>query len=166
MHTLLSISLFLLALPLTLVSALPHLVSRDVIQSGMTYKITNFASGTVVDLSAADNTTIMGYPDHDGLNQHWKFQWTNLGWTIQNAAVGTYVGLNGPAANGTDLVAVASAVGWDIWPDSVNPAAYRFFVHGTKENWDLTDFGNSTPGTPVQLWQKWSGSHQTWLVAP
>src|ERR1700683_3253687 len=50
---------FLLALPLALASAIPrsHLVTRDTISSGQTYKITNAKSGTVVDLSAGDNTT-------------------------------------------------------------------------------------------------------------
>lgn len=27
---------------------------------------------------------------------------------------------------------------------------------------DLADHGNSTPGTPVQLWGRWAGENQVW----
>lgn len=157
---------FLLALPLALASAIPrsHLVTRDTISSGQTYKITNVKSGTVVDLSAGDNTTIIGYPDHDGSNQRWTFEWTSGAWAIKSAGLGTYIGLSGTAANGTSLAAVSSPVTWDIWFDSVNPSNYRLFVHNTTQNWDLADFGNSTPGTHVQTWARWSGVHQTWSI--
>lgn len=34
---------------------------------------------------------------------------------------------------------------------------YSLFIHGTKLNIDLANYGNSTPGTPVELWSKWNG---------
>jgi len=104
----------------------------------------------------------MGYPDHDGANQRWKMNWTSGGWTFQSAGLGLFIGLSGTAANGTKLEAVSTATPWDIWPDSVNSSNYRIFVHNTIQNWDLADFGNATPGTPVQTWARWPGTHQTW----
>lgn len=49
--------IFLFALPLVLASAIPkaHLATRDNIQSGETYTITNVRTGTAVDLSGGDN---------------------------------------------------------------------------------------------------------------
>ena len=117
----------------------------------------------------------------------WTFEWTSGAWAIKSAGLGTYIGLSGTAANGTSLAAVSSPVTWDIWFDSVTPSNYRFvkmpllfsydereltvavaphrlFVHNTTQNWDLADFGNSTPGTHVQTWARWSGVHQTWSI--
>jgi len=156
----------LLALPLSLVSAIPraHLATRDNIQIGGTYTIINVKAGTVVDLSAGDNTSIIGYPYHGGSNQKWTFTWVQGAWSIKSAGLGTYIGLAGAATNGTKLVAVASPVPWDIWFDTVNPTTYRFFVHGTTQNWDLTNYGNSTPGMPIQTWARWTNLHQTWTI--
>jgi len=159
---------FLLALPLVFASVLPGhiLAKRDTIVTNKVYKITNVKAGTVVDLSAGDNKTIIGYPDHDGPNQKWKFIWTDGAWAIQSAAVGTYIGLDGAAANGTNLVAVSNPVTWDIWFDALDTTTYRICVHDTVQNWDLAGYGNSTPGTHVQTWTRWKGLHQTWTIAP
>jgi len=161
--------LVLLALPLALVSAMPRalLATRDNIQSGGNYTITNVkAAGLAVDISAADNTSIIGYPYHGGSNQKWTFAWISGGWTIKSVGLDKYIGLAGgaAAANGTKLAAVTSPVPWDIWFDTANATTYRFFVHGTTQNWDLSNYGNSTPGTPVQTWDRWAGLHQTWII--
>jgi len=157
---------FFLALPLVLASVIPRhrLATRDTIQSNGTYKITNVKAGNVVDLSGFDNKSIIGYPDHGGSNQRWTLEWTSGSWAIKSAGLGTYIGLDGAAANGTKLVAVSDVVTWDIWFDEVNPSNYRFFVHNTIQNWDLTDYGNSTPGNPIQTWAEWKGIHQTWMI--
>lgn len=36
-------------------------------------------------------------------------------------------------------------------------------VPGTPFNLDLSNHGDSTPGTPVELWGKWQGANQTWI---
>ena len=40
----------------------------------------------------------------------------------------------------------------------------RLLVPGTWMNIDLSDHGNSTPGTPVELWGKWEGQNQLWTL--
>lgn len=42
-------------------------------------------------------------------------------------------------------------------------AARRIFLAGQQYCLDLSDHGNSNPGTPVTLWKKWEGgTNQTW----
>ncbi|KAL1731600.1 hypothetical protein EV714DRAFT_208546 [Schizophyllum commune] len=57
--------------PTTLLTllALPIIALAASITSGQSYKITNSKGGTVVDLSAGDNTSIIGWPYHEGSNQ-------------------------------------------------------------------------------------------------
>ena len=35
-------------------------------------------------------------------------------------------------------------------------------VPNTKQNVDLTNYGNAAPGTPVAIWGRWEGTNQTW----
>ena len=32
----------------------------------------------------------------------------------------------------------------------------------TRQNVDLTNYGDSTPGTPVAIWGRWEAENQTW----
>jgi len=139
----------------------------EYVVSGGTYYITNAKGGTVIDLSGTDNHSIIGWPYHNGLNQQWKLTWVGaIGWTFQNVATNLYLGVqSGTLTNGTLLVGVNQPTGWDIWHDSVDPTTYRIFVPGAKPpglNLDLANYGVSTPGDPIQLWEQWSGNHQTW----
>ncbi|KZP12731.1 carbohydrate-binding module family 13 protein [Athelia psychrophila] len=164
-----SIIVSLLAIPAALASALPrNLVSRDTIVDNKTYKITNGkATGIVVDLSAGDNTSIIGYPDHDGDNQKWIFAQSKGAWTIKSAAMDLYIAPNTTTpGNYSALQAIDTPFLWDIWHDEVNSNTYRFFVNNTALNWDLAGYGNPTPGNTVQLFQKYTPgwTWQTWTV--
>jgi len=134
------------------------------VTSGTTYKITNVKSGTVVDLSGEDNKSIIGYPYHGGKNQQWTFNWTGKSWTIHSASSNQYLGVEGTPTDGTRLVAVNDPFEWHIWRDEANQSTYRIFVPFTSYNLDLTNWGDATPGTPVQLWFTWAGLHQTWKI--
>lgn len=46
--------------------------------------------------------------------------------------------------------------------DSSGPFVDRIFVPNTTFNIDLYGNGDATPGTPITLWYKWAGIHQTW----
>ena len=47
--------------------------------------------------------------------------------------------------------------------DRIADGRDRLFVPNTHYNLDLSDHGNSNPGTPVTLWKKWEGgTNQTW----
>jgi len=159
----------LIALPAVFASVLPRrpLAARE-ISHNATYKITNVkASKIVVDLSAGDNKTVIGYPDHDGDNQKWLFTFTQNAWTIKNKAVGTYLAPADTSSptNGTGLVASDSPFIWDIWHDETQSGKYRIFVPNTPFNLDLTGYGNSTPGNPIQTWKKYKNTWQIWTIA-
>ncbi|KAJ7771160.1 ricin B-like lectin [Mycena maculata] len=131
----------------------------EIVQSG---RIINAKSGTAMDLSGGDNKYIIGYPYHDGTNQHWTLTWTGNSWTFRSESSGLYLGLAGAPADGTRLIAMPTPVEFDIWHDEQDPANYRIFVPNTNFNFDLYGDGDSTPGTPITLWYKWAGIHQTW----
>ncbi|KAK1219529.1 hypothetical protein PQX77_017717 [Marasmius sp. AFHP31] len=136
----------------------------QVIEGGATYRIVNVKSGTLVDLSQADFTSIIGYTRNDGSNQHWTLNWAGNAWHIQSQSNGAFLGLGGSGqpVDGVPLVAKADPTPWHIWQDSVNPDAYRIYIPFTTQNWDLYADGDATPGNRVTLWSAWSGVHQTW----
>ncbi|KXN83013.1 hypothetical protein AN958_01948 [Leucoagaricus sp. SymC.cos] len=135
------------------------------VSSGQTYKITNVKSGTVVDLSGVDNHTIIGYPYHNGQNQHWTFNWTGKAWTIRSVSSGQYLGTDSTNyADGTKLVAVAQPFEWHIWRDDANQNTFRIFVPFTHFNVDLNNYGSPIAGEPISLWWTWEGLHQTWKI--
>ncbi|KAJ7126415.1 ricin B-like lectin [Mycena crocata] len=134
----------------------------EIVQSGLTYRIINAKAGTVMDLSGVDNKTIIGYPYHNGDNQHWTLTWTGNAWTIRSVSSGLYIGLDGAPADGVPLIATPTPFQFDIWHDEEDNLNYRIFVPNTKINFDLYDDGNPAPGTPITLWYRWEGIHQTW----
>jgi hypothetical protein len=42
----------------------------------------------------------------------------------------------------------------------------RIFLANKTLNVDLSDHGNPTPGTPVELWGEWEGENQLWDFVP
>jgi hypothetical protein len=40
----------------------------------------------------------------------------------------------------------------------------RILLHGKKFSVDLSDKGNATEGTPIQLWSRWHGANQIWAL--
>ncbi|KAL1662849.1 hypothetical protein GGF50DRAFT_58061 [Schizophyllum commune] len=137
--------------PTTLLNllALPIIALAASITSGQSYKITNSKGGTVVDLSAGDNTSIIGWPYHEGSNQQvrilehfivkpsfvtdtdrlhlqWTLDWAGDGWNFRSLSTGKYISLGGAdAANGARLVAVTDPFTWHIWTDEEVEGAYR-----------------------------------------
>ncbi|KAJ7223909.1 ricin B-like lectin [Mycena rebaudengoi] len=134
----------------------------EVVQSGLTYRIINAKSGTAIDLSAADNRSIIGYPYHNTPNQHWTLTWVGDGWTFHSVASGLYINIARAPADGTVLVASSTPYKFHIWHDEVHPLNYRIFVPQTSFNFGMYGNGDPTPGTLVTLWAKWRGIHQTW----
>jgi hypothetical protein len=95
-----------------------------------------------------------------------------------------YLGIDGPARDGAQIVSVDEPVGFDIQPDPHVPNAFkcapsplsapcpaalaltnprRVFAPGTDYCFDLSDNGNRDDGTIVTLWYKWEGKHQSWI---
>ncbi|KAG2357979.1 carbohydrate-binding module family 13 protein [Suillus spraguei] len=136
------------------------------IQNQHTYILKNCKGGTVMDLSGGNNYSIIGYHDKNGLNQAWTFQNNGDHWVIKSAGADKYLGIEGSvgdAGDGTKVVAVSSPAKWDIQDSDVQGAqGIRILVHGKRFSVDLSDNGNATDGTGVQLWSRWQGANQIW----
>ncbi|KAF8817660.1 ricin B-like lectin [Phlegmacium glaucopus] len=132
------------------------------VNSGINYLITNVKSGTAIDLSAGDNTTVTGWPVNGGTNQIWTLNWTGNSWTFRSVATGRYLAIQGTPADGLPIVGIDTPFEWHIWRDNANTNTFRIFVPFTVQNLDLYANGLSTPGDPITLWSTWNGIHQTW----
>ncbi|KAG1769959.1 carbohydrate-binding module family 13 protein [Suillus placidus] len=136
------------------------------IQNQHIYTLRNCQGGTVADLSGGDNYSIIGYHDHNGPNQAWIFQHDGDGWFIKSVGADKYLGIEGElddAGNGTKVVAVSSPFKWDVKDSDVEGVqGIRILLHGKHFCVDLSDKGNATEGTPVQLWASWPGANQIW----
>lgn len=137
------------------------------IQEGATYTLINVKSQTALDLSGGDGKSIIGFGFHGQGNQQWVLsKGSSGGWVFRSVATGKYLDIEGAAGDGTPVIASNCSREWDIWPDEENSNAFRVFIPGTSFNVDMSDHGNSTPGTPVTLWGKWKGINQTWEFKP
>jgi len=137
-------------------------------ESGRTYFIINKKSGTAFDLSGADQRSVIGFTLHRGDNQKWKFQEQDGEWTIQNRYNGKYLDVDIPNVDndGVRVIAVdnhGNPRKWTVVPDESGDG-WRIFYPGTRQNVDLSDNGNPTPGTPVTLWSEWQGQNQVWRL--
>jgi hypothetical protein len=132
------------------------------VNSGSTYVIQNVKSGTVMDLSAFDNTTVIGWPANGGKNQQWTMGWTGKAWTFKSGSTGLFLAVSGTAADGAKLVSSSTPFEWHIWRADNDPNTFRVFVPFTHQNIDLFNQGDPTPGTPITTWWTWEGLHQTW----
>ncbi|KAG1880983.1 carbohydrate-binding module family 13 protein [Suillus subluteus] len=136
------------------------------IQNQHIYTLKNRQGGTVIDLSGGDNQSIIGYNDHNGPNQSWIFQRADDAWFIKSAGTDKYLGVEGDvnnAGDGTRVVAVPSPFKWDIKDsDMEGVGGIRILLHDKQFSVDLSDKGNATEGTPVQLWTGWQGANQIW----
>jgi len=108
---------------------------------------------------------MLNVPDLD-CDPQWRVNQLGGSWTLQNVATGKFLGVEGNPHNGAKLVGQDEPKGWDIWPDERDPSDHRLFIHDTRFNIDLSDHGNPTPGTPVQLWEKTPGQGQRWIFTP
>ncbi|KAF9559357.1 carbohydrate-binding module family 13 protein [Agrocybe pediades] len=134
------------------------------IASGNSYVIVNTQSQTVMDLSGNDSVSVIGYPRHGGPNQQWELIFAQNGWHIKSVSSGKYLRHEGDDQNGRRLIATHDPFLWYIWPDTQNVTAGRISVASSSQIYDvdLTDFGNATPGTPVQIWGRTSHNNQVW----
>ncbi|KAL0948452.1 hypothetical protein HGRIS_011025 [Hohenbuehelia grisea] len=132
------------------------------VYSGGTYIFVNAKAGNCLDLSGGDNFSIIGYDNHGGDNQKWRLESDGSGWHIQNVGTGKYLAVDGFAGDGTPVIARDEPFTWDIWPDEEDGNLNRIFVPNTRQNIDLSDHGNPTPGQPITLWDKWEGRNQCW----
>ncbi|KAI9431565.1 carbohydrate-binding module family 13 protein [Lactarius indigo] len=140
------------------------------IQSGQRYKITNEQTRLVIDLSGADNRSILGYSYHGGGNQQWITDKQDNGqWTIRSVDHHKYLGVETTPRDGTQLVGLDRPQFWDIEVlpysgDAGGPSVKLCqWIHGTCF---VVDFPLEKSGVEadLQLWTAWGGKNQTWIL--
>ncbi|KAH7886665.1 carbohydrate-binding module family 13 protein [Phlebopus sp. FC_14] len=134
------------------------------IQSGDRYRLTNVKSGTTLDLSGGDNRSIIGYQYHGGPNQAWTFRRTGNLWIIESQGKYLTIDVDQGLRDGTQVIAESGPFEWLVEDEPGFDGVIRLLVPGTNFNIDLSDHGNPTPGTKVELWGKWDGHNQLWKL--
>jgi len=130
-----------------------------------THVLLNARSGTALDLSGADQRTLIGFPAHMGQNQQWEFIPSGRGYTIRSAcpsSCGLYLSVESLCDN-APIVASPFPVSWNVRFDEKEDGAMRIYWPNTDFVIDLADWGSPTPGTKVQLMREKPGeSCQLW----
>ncbi|KAJ3547396.1 hypothetical protein NM688_g5408 [Phlebia brevispora] len=127
------------------------------------YSLINAGSGTVLDLSGGDGTSIIGFPPHHGPNQQWLFTPLGEGYTIRSVSSGLYLTVENSILDNAGIVASPFPVTWKIKAAYEGGELYlRIFWPSESFSFDLE---NGTPGTKVQLASyKPDEARQLWRV--
>ncbi|KAF9032392.1 carbohydrate-binding module family 13 protein [Panaeolus papilionaceus] len=132
------------------------------VRSGNRYFIRNVKGGTVIDLSGADNKSIIGYPHNGGENQQWALDEVDGGWYIRSATDGRFLAVDGTPRDSASVIVRHEPYIWHIWGDESVANGVRICVPETRENVDLTNYGSKEPGTPIAIWGHWAADNQIW----
>ncbi|RXW14169.1 hypothetical protein EST38_g11685 [Candolleomyces aberdarensis] len=96
------------------------------VEHGQRYRIVNAKSGTVVDLSAKDGTSVAGWDFHGQSNQIWEASQAFGFWNFKNVGHGKYLALeNEDYRNGLKVIGSNSRYNWHIWPDQRDISVWR-----------------------------------------
>ncbi|OSC96458.1 carbohydrate-binding module family 13 protein [Trametes coccinea BRFM310] len=118
-----------------------------------TYVLLNARSGTAVDMSGADNKTLIGYPMHGGPNQQWEFLPSGHGYIIRCVRRSKdghplYLTTDGGVHEHAAIVASPYPVSWNV---EQTEEGIRISWPNTDLVFDLADWGSKTPGTKIEL---------------
>ncbi|KAH9055698.1 carbohydrate-binding module family 13 protein, partial [Lactarius vividus] len=142
------------------------------IKSGQRYKIVNEKNKLVVDLSRADNKSIIGHDFHGGENQQWVIEKQVNGlWTIRSVSAAggyqKYLCVEKTPDNGTHLVGLDQPQFWDIeiLPDPAKPSVNFRLCQWVRGTCFVADYPKDAgTGTNLQLWTTWGGKNQVWVL--
>ncbi|KAI0354430.1 hypothetical protein OH77DRAFT_1426006 [Trametes cingulata] len=130
-----------------------------------TYVLLNARGGTAVDMSGADNKTLIGWPMHGGPNQQWEFIPSGHGYVIRcvrRSKEGHPLYLTTEAGVGEHIAIVASTypVSWNV---EQTEDGIKISWPNTDLVFTLADSGSKNPGTKIQLMRLKSGDpSQLW----
>ncbi|KAF8547511.1 ricin B-like lectin [Imleria badia] len=135
------------------------------IEPDVKYALINDKGGTCMDISGGDNRSIIGYGYHNGPNQKWIFHPVeDKNFHIKSAEGNKFLSIQGELKDGQAVVADTP---YPFYAEDQPGVEYGIRL-SPKTNYylnvDLSDNGNPTPGTPVQLWGRWEGLNQVWKL--
>jgi len=126
------------------------------------YTFTNVLSSSAMDLSGGDHKSIIGFPAHGRDNQQWELTPLGHGFSIRSLSSGQYLTIEAGIYNGVPIVASPFPVSWVVQVDVHDKETVHIGWPNSHYIIEL-EAGNSTPGTKVQLWQKYPRErHRTW----
>ncbi|KAG2051019.1 hypothetical protein BDR06DRAFT_1010768 [Suillus hirtellus] len=117
------------------------------------YTFINRQSGTAMALNKHDYTCVVGSPPCDDPIQKWDIAPSGAGYTIRNMQTGTHLSVKGLSRN-TAVFAGHFPAAWqiiDVKVDDESSELVEIRWPHTEYMFDLADWGNSAPGTKVQL---------------
>ncbi|KAI0084556.1 hypothetical protein BDY19DRAFT_528933 [Irpex rosettiformis] len=128
------------------------------------YSLMNTTGGTCLDLSGADDKSIIGFPGHNRPNQQWRFESLGEGFTIRNLHTKRYLTVEDGVAHEATLTVSAFPVAWKV--DVVSEGeqvSIRLLWPNERYAVSLAGSGNGKPCTKVHLenaspnfkWQIW-----------
>ncbi|THH33611.1 hypothetical protein EUX98_g593 [Antrodiella citrinella] len=86
------------------------------VKSGSKYLLYCHETNNVLDLHAGNETIVLIWGCHGGLNQKWLFNSEGDRWTIQNMNTNGYLGIDGAAVDGAAVIVTEEAAHWEIRP--------------------------------------------------
>ncbi|PIL34541.1 hypothetical protein GSI_03319 [Ganoderma sinense ZZ0214-1] len=118
-----------------------------------TYVLLNARGGTAMDLHGADDTNVIGFPMHGNQNQQWEFIPSGHGYVIRcvrpsKAGHALYLTVEGGVREHAPVVASAYPVAWSV---EQTEEGIRISWPNSNFVFDLADWGDSAPGTKIQL---------------
>ncbi|KAJ1309361.1 hypothetical protein OPQ81_006140 [Rhizoctonia solani] len=126
-------------------------------------------SVAALDLSGGDNTSVIAFRWHGGINQKWVFIPSDDGhYFIKNASGDRFITFPDDANDGKQVIVTDGPRPWEVrvGHEGINEKdenpSIRIFVPGTNKNLDLKDHGDITEGNIVQLWERTPGQGQAW----
>jgi hypothetical protein len=128
------------------------------------YVLINGRGGTVVDISAADNKSIVGDTFDGGKQQQWRFEQLGQGFSICNVLTGLYITSEAGIDDNIALTTSPFPTSWAVGIDGNHDGNIWISWPNTGFVLDLTNNGQSTPGTPIHLHNKRSPRNpcQSW----
>ncbi|KAH6896174.1 hypothetical protein BKA70DRAFT_1232074 [Coprinopsis sp. MPI-PUGE-AT-0042] len=87
-------------------------------------------------------------------------------WIIQNAETGGFLAVaNGKAGDNVDAIhRQDGAFSWNVFKDETDQSVWRIAAANSAFHLDLSNHGDSKPGTPVKVWGAWEGRNQCWRL--
>ncbi|EGX50856.1 hypothetical protein AOL_s00054g942 [Orbilia oligospora ATCC 24927] len=135
------------------------------------YIITNVATGTAIDFSGTDGSSISGWSMHGWRTQQWTLESYEDHWRIRNVESGRYLAPSEPFEKingGTRIISSTEPANWNLGTHIVDGSkvAHRMFVpdYSPAINMDLWG-ADSADGTEIKLWSMADARNQLWYFS-
>jgi len=137
-----------------------NVTSTDKLKPGI-YKILNYeVVNKALDLSAADNKTVIAFPEHGWANQQWEFARLGAGYSIRSVHNGQYLTIE---TSMQDVVANIFPVSWAFESDTFETDVWRICWPNSPFLFKVATDGSNK----LQLWNRYPFEQsKLWRLLP